>query len=66
MDDLEYIGRRVEALGASISVGKGCDEQPQLRIDLGEHPTSFYEEGAALAVEIEEICEFHGGRTRYD
>jgi hypothetical protein len=49
---------------ARIDVGTAYGRFPQLRIDLGERPDSFYEGGAAEAERAGEECRRHGGVLR--
>ena len=51
------------APGVRLAEGRALDRFPQLEIDLGDRPASFYEEGAGDAVALAEVCRSLGAST---
>jgi hypothetical protein len=50
---------------ATFTVSSALGKLPELQIDLGQRPNSFFEDGAAVAKAVEKLCRQHHGTTNH-
>lgn len=50
---------------SQVTIGRGFGRYPQLRIELGDRPREFYEEGAGEAERLLAALVAHGASVRY-